>query len=160
MSQSLDNFTQKISKWVTENGIYPIKYSCLSCNDIINIDTKFLHTATLEEIEDLINKFSSYVIYLKSVKSSIEVQIQIIDSELNNDIFKIVSSLGSDYQYKSIGEKISTIKSMYPEIDKRSFELNILKAKLLKIKDMPYSIEKKIDIFKMIYNRRIIEIKK
>ena len=160
MNQYLDNFKQKISSWVTENGIYPMKYTSLSCNDIINIDTKFLHNTTLEEIEDLINKFSSYSMYLKSVKSSIEVQIQIIDSELNSDIFKIVGSLGSDYQYKSIGEKISAIKSMYPEIDKRSFELNVLKAKLLKIKDVPYSIEKKIDIFKMIYNRRIIENKK
>lgn len=149
------NQYQEISDWVSKNGLYPVKYTGLTCEEIANIDYKYLQNISLEQFEEILSKFTSYVIYLKSIKSSIEIQVQITSSDLNKRMYIETNNLGPDYKYKNIEEKIAIVRTSNEDIDNLFNSLNILKAKFIKIKDIPYSIEKKIEILKLIYHRRL-----
>ena len=66
-------------------------------------------------------------------------------------------NLGEDYRYKNADEKAAVVRTIHPQIDEMYRKLTTLQAKLMRIRDIPYAIDKKLELLKLKYNRRINE---
>ena len=103
------------------------------------------------------DKIASYNLYLKSQKGSLEAQIAITKSELDKALHSAINELGADYRYKTADEKIALVRTIHPKIDEAYRKLCLLQAKFARLRDIPYAIDKKLELLRLKYNRRINE---
>jgi len=151
----MEEIISEITNWVKSTGIHPVNKNTISCDEIAQIDVESFISMPIEKIEQLMNKIVSYNIYVRSQKASLECQIEILTPEVNKQLYSAVSNLSEDCRFKKIEEKIAIVRNENKDIDDRYKDLIILKAKLARIKDIPYAIDRKIDILKMAYQRAI-----
>lgn len=155
----MDKTFKEMKDWSIKLGLHSVKDPVFTCEEITDLYVDSLNSITLDQLEDLMLRISSYNIYLKSRKGSLEAQIAIIKHELNKKLFLMTNNLGSDYKFKTIDEKDAIVQSMYPDIAEQKRQLSLLQAKLLRIKDIPYAIDKKLELIKLTYQRRRDESK-
>lgn len=144
-----------INDWATKIGIYPMTMPAMSCEQIITLDFKSTQIMPLEQLEEIIDKIVSYNIYIKAQKGIIESQIEVLKTDVDKLLYLETNNLGDEYKYKNIDEKKAIVRTANVKIDEQYKELIKLKCKFMKIKDIPYGIDKKIEMLKMIYSRRI-----
>jgi len=155
VQEVINNSFKEVGDWSNKLGLHPINMPILTCEEIANINNKSLELMSFADFEDFLNRLASYNIYIKAQKGSIEAQIEIIQFELDKVLFLETNNLGNDYRYKSIDEKIAVVRTIKPDIDNQGRRLTILKAQLFKIKDMPFAIDKKIEMLRIKYTRRM-----
>jgi hypothetical protein len=154
MNKIIQESFQEISDWSSKTGLYPISDPVLTCDYITSITSGDINAMSLDEIEELMLKVSSYNVYLKSQKASTEAQIYIIENELNRILYFEISNLGPEFKFKSLNEKDSIVQITHPEISDLKRKLSLLKAKLFRIKDVPFAIDKKLELIKLKYQRK------
>lgn len=155
MNDMINKSFNELGEWAGKLGLHPVSQPSLNCDTIASIDYKSLQTMELTDFEELINRISSYNIYVKSQKASIEAQIEIIGSELSKTLYLETNNLPDSYRYKSPDERVAVVRTTNREIDETSRKLSILKGQFARIKDMPFAIDKKIEILRSILSRRI-----
>lgn len=153
--QQIQDDIKELREWTEDKGIFMVTGPQIDLKKILETDYKSLQLMPIEEVEELIDKIVSYNIFIRSNKDNIEAQIEVVSATLEKEIAIETNKLDSDYKFKTKEEKKSIVRVIRPDIDSRCKELTILKAKLMRIKDIPYGIDKKIDILKSIYNRRL-----
>lgn len=110
----------------------------------------------LAEFEDWMEKALSYNIYLKSQKGSIEAKIIILEGEYSRLLGLETQTIERprDGGFLSKEEKeASALLRSDTLVDLRD-KLLVAKAKLAKIKDLPFAIDKKINMMQFKYKRR------
>ncbi len=144
-----------IKSWVHNVGLSVNNKHQLTSDYISSLMCEDFNKLDMEDFEELMLKISSYNIYLKSVKGSLEAQIQIISDQLKRKLWLAANNLGVDYKFKSTDEKRAVVLASNKEISNLQYNLSTVKAKFLKIKDIPFAIDKKLVVIKLKYHRRL-----
>lgn len=140
----------EISKKLDEMGVPVAKDPVVTVNEIIEISNEL----DIITIEDLLNRLTAYNIYLKSQRGSYEAQLIIKEGELKRLLYLETQSLPKESpqgSFFSKEEKESLILSS--KLQNLHEEVLKLKAIVARIRDIPFAIDKKIDLLKMRYRR-------
>lgn len=125
-------------------------------SEIVTSESADLEDIPLPEFEDLLDKILSYNIYLKSQKGSIEAQLVVLESEYSRLMGLETQTVERprDGGFLSKEEKEASALLQKTILVELRDKIVVAKAKLFKIKDLPFAIDKKIDILKLKYRRR------
>lgn len=117
-----------------------------------------LDSIPLEEYEQYLQEIAAYNIFLKSQKGSYDAKLRILKAEYDRELGLQTragpqSSNGGGWLTKE--EKEAAALSQNPNLMQLRDKVLVLEATLAKIKDLPYAIDKKLDLLTMKLRRRI-----
>lgn len=123
---------------------------------IITSNTIKFEEITLIEFEDWMEKILSYNLYLKAQKGSIEAQLVVLESEYSRLMGLETQTVERprDGGFLSKEEKEASALLQSEKLVELRDKIVVVKAKLCKIKDIPFAIDNKISLLKMKYKRR------
>lgn len=140
-------------------GVSPTNSFDISYKDILELGSEALEELSLTAFEELLERISSYNIFLKSQKGSLEAQAVVIEAEvrriLHLETQKLEQRRGEVWLTKE--EKEALVLEGNREVRNLHERALVLKGQILKIKDLPFAIDKKLDILKMRYRRKVNE---
>lgn len=154
----INELFKNIAHNMKEAGVDPPKDPVLTVNQIIETCSDDIDPI---EFEHLLDKTISYNIYLKSRKGSLEAQLIIKEAEFKRLLYLETQNLpriNEQGSYLTKEEKESLVISgrlngLYKEVQQ-------LKAEFLRIKDVPYAIDRKIELWKLKYRRLMYDREK
>jgi len=152
----ITDFYEDIANTMKEYGIDPPKKNDLNLNEIIENDINF-DEIPLDEFENILLKISSYVTFLESQKGSLEAQLYIYEEEYHR-MMGLATSAGPTKKNDSLlskDEKQAFALGHREDLMEMRKKIISLKAKVTKIKNIPFAINKKIDLLTLKYKRRI-----
>ena len=152
---SLNDKFAEIGNKLSAMGVGPVKDPQLTVNEIIEIGGEYLETLEIEVLEELLQRIASYNIFLKSQRGAIEAQIAIVEPELRRLLYLHTQTITT--KFISRDEKEALIISQNPQIATLSDRLNKLKAQAVRIRDLPLAIDKKLDLIRFKYQRKLGE---
>ena len=147
---------KEVAEDLSKLGVEPGGEFKLTYNEIMNLGAQALEEIDIAAFEELLERISSYNIFLKSQKGSLEAQIVVLDSELRRNLYLETQNVdprnGSSWLTKEEKESlILTGNEVVKDLYRKSL---VLKAKIAKIKDIPFAIDKKLELLKLKYRRR------
>ena len=147
-----DQDMKTIKDWVISNGVASPQNPGLDLTNVVDMNGKELRTMPLDDLSDLVVQLSSYCLYLKSIKGTLIAQITYHENILNTAVQKKSRTLD---KFMNKEEKMSVALDSDPKLREMERQLILLQMKYHKIKEIPYSIDRQIEIIKMIFSRRI-----
>ncbi len=138
-------------------GISPPSAPEVTFDDILSVAID-LDEIPLEELEQYLQEIAAYNIFLKSQKGSFDAKLRILKSEYDHNLAVQTragpqSSNGGGWLTKD--EKESAALEMCDGLFEMRDKILILDGALAKIKDLPYAIDKKLDLLTIKLRRRI-----
>lgn len=131
-------------------GVHVAQDPGITVNEILEIGNDL----ELDEIEELLTLLTSYNIFLKSQKGSYSAQLTIKQGELKRRLYLETQNMpkqSDNGTYLTKEEKESMVLSS--KLNQLHHDVLRLRALFDRIKDIPYAIDKKIDLLKMKYRR-------
>jgi len=131
----------------------------LTCNDILEIGQDKEKFNDLDYLENFLIKAASYNTFLKSRKGSIEARTRILNCEFER-IMALETSRIDKGLYLTKEEKKALVLSRREDLKKDMQEIVMLQAEFDRIKDIPFAIDKTLEILKLKYRRRMLDEQK
>lgn len=152
-----EEYYEQIANGLNNIGIdNTVKKDGLVLSQIITSNSVEFEEMTLVAFEEWMEQVLSYNLYLKAQKGSMEAQLVVLESEYSRLMGLETQTVERprDGGFLSKEEKeASALLQSQQLVDLRD-KIVVAKAKLSKIKDIPFGIDKKIDMLKMKYRRR------
>lgn len=125
-------------------------------SEIITSNSVEFEEISLVAFEEWMERVLSYNLYLKAQKGSIEAQLVVLESEYSRLMGLETQTVErpKDGSFLSKEEKEASALLQSDKLVDLRDKIVMAKAKLSKIKDIPFAIDKKIDMLKMKYRRR------
>jgi hypothetical protein len=155
----VDKYFGPIAEIVKNLGISPPQKPEVTLDEMLEQDID-LDTIELSIFEAYLEDISSYNLYLKSQKGSYEAKLRILKSEYDRLLGLQTragpqSSDGGGWLTKE--EKEAAALAMQPDLAALRDKILILEGVWIKIKDLPWAIDKKLDLLKLKLQRRVKE---
>jgi hypothetical protein len=140
-------------------GISPPQQPEVTLDEMLEQDID-LDTIELPIFEAYLQDIASYNLYLKSQKGSYEAKLRILRSEYDRELGLQTragpqSSDGGGWLTKE--EKEAAALAMQPDLAELRDKILVLDGVLTKIKDLPWAIDKKLDLLRLKLQRRVKE---
>ena len=147
---------KEVAEDLSKLGVEPGGEFKLTYNEIMNLGAQALEEIDIAAFEELLERISSYNIFLKSQKGSLEAQLVVLDSELRRTLYLETQNVDprNGLTWLTKEEKESLILSGNEVVKDLYRKSLVLKAKIAKIKDIPFAIDKKLELLKLKYRRR------
>ena len=138
-------------------GISPPAAPEVTFDEILSTDVD-LDTIPLEELEQYLLEISAYNIFLKSQKGSFEAKLKILGAEYSHHMAVQTragpqNSEGGGWLSKE--EKEAAALQTCDGLAEMREKVLVLEGTIAKIKDLPWSIDKKLDLLTIKLRRRI-----
>lgn len=140
-------------------GISPPTAPAVTFDDIVNAEVD-LDTIPLEEYEQYLQEIAAYNIFLKSQKGSYDAKLRILRAEYDRELG--LQTRAGPQSHNNGGwltreEKEAAALATDSNLMNLREKVLVLEASLAKIKDLPYAIDKKLDLLTLKLRRRIKE---
>ncbi len=155
---SLEETYNKIRQFCNQNGLSNLKGPDMTLDGLIE-DSKRANDLTPDLLEELMVSMNAYCAYIRSQKSSVASQLGIIKSEYNKLLHIKSAVISQQGLYYTKEERLSVVLHENPDIESMRLEVLGLQAELDNIKDIPYVLDNTQDILKIVYRKKIDEIK-
>ena len=152
----MSNEIESVKKWAEETGLKTGEAPSIDVEYISTLHGETVKTLDMEELEAIISSISSYSIFLKNLKGTLLAQINQLEGK-----YRRALALGMMRQtkFKYRDEKEAAALEVDRDLAAMERQLTVLRMKYSKIKDMPESLDKHIDVLRMSYYRRKDELK-
>ena len=147
-----NDYLSEAAKELLDIGISQTKQHPLNCNDIIATYENFV-SMSLDELESFMMKVASYNTFLKSQKGRIEAISNVLSKELER---KVALKTQSIDKIMTKEEKKSLIMAQNKDLSDLYQKLLKYEAEYSRIKDVPFAIDKQLDIMRLRYQRRML----
>lgn len=152
---NLDKVYNNIREYTEKIGIHPMSDPGINCELISCFDSEEEGLPDLDAIELFLAKMASYNMYLKSLKGSLEAQVLLHEAEFNRVLALQTQNITK--QFMTAEEKKALALSQNSELLTLNTTLLTTRAKFIKLKDIPFAIDKKIELLKLKYKRMLDE---
>jgi len=153
----VNEYTENVAHAMKGLGISRPALGDTTLDDIVDCEIDF-DDIELEAFEDHLMKLSSYNVFLKSQRGSFEAKLRILEAEYSR-LMGLETHSGP--QSSNGGGWLTGVEkesyALSNRADLRSYkeEIVALQAKLAKMKDIPYAVDKHIDLLTIKLRRRI-----
>jgi hypothetical protein len=156
MKQQVEN----LKSWSENLGITPVNQVDLpNMSYVIKLNYQDIDGMSLEKLDEVLVKLSSYAAYLSWQKSLIAARLQLLESEFNQILNSATEKLIKPATFRTYHERRALVIRTNRQLKKANNRVNLLKTKLLRIDNLPRVVQDKLQIVKSIYYRRINEDK-
>ncbi len=146
-----------IITWQTELGINKTPEYQIDPDELAAIIESGVDGISIQELEKLILKISSYNLFLKREKGLLTSRLIYLQDQLDRTLYLETQKLGEDYKYRKFEEKVALIKETNSTIQTLADRVVLAEIKVNQIKDIPGAIDAKLEILKIIYERKLNE---
>ncbi len=144
-----------LKEWQGETGLTKKPAPGLKIEELASIIDYGLDGMSLQELELLMARIASYNIFLKTEKGRLASRLAYLGDQLKRSLYLETQRLGAEYKYNKIEEKEAIVLANNPDISELKKQVLLAEIKFNQIKDIPHSIDKKLEILVLIYNRKI-----
>jgi hypothetical protein len=146
----------EINDFMDKIGAGNIQDPGLTIEKIAQWTGQELEEMGLAELENLMITIASYNVYLKSQRSMLESKLSVLKARLSYLLGLQTQIIQQKFMSKE--EKEAFALSQNAGLMSLRKECLDIEAKLLRLKDLPFSIDKELDMIKLKYTRRRDEV--
>lgn len=151
----MEQTMQEVKEWTEKSGLTIIETNGLTVEKITNFISN-IKEKTIDDLYDILGQILSYNTFLKSSRSSLNVQLIYYQNKFDSKIHKMSPEVrameGNKYLTKE--ECLAKTISMDSELMQLADVLESIRLKYNKIKDMPHQIDRISDYIKEVIHRK------
>lgn len=138
-------------------GLTPLSKDGLpDLNYVLSIGSKF-DDLGFEEMDEAVDKVSSYCVYVASQKSGFESMLGLLKRKFDQRLHTATDKLIGGKKFRTYEERKAVAINMDHKLQKMSLKIAKLQAKFDRIRDLPRTIESRLVVLRKIYERRVNE---
>lgn len=146
----------EMKEWSEQLGLSPIgQHQVPDVDFAVSFGLSGLEDLSFEDLDAAMVRLSSYLIYLSSQKGSVMARLSLIESSFNQRLNAATEKMLGDNRWRTYPER----RALAIRLDSRLRELEAkvmkLKAQAEKLRDLPHSIEVKVNVLKSAYQRKV-----
>ncbi len=154
---SIKEIVSELTDWSGEMGLTPLSKDGLpDLNYVLSIGSKF-DDLGFEEMDEAVDKVSSYCVYVASQKSSFESMLGLLKRKFDQRLHTATDKLIGGKKFRTYEERKAVAINMDHKLQAMSLKIAKLQAKFDRIRDLPRTIESRLVVLRKIYERRVNE---
>jgi len=152
---------EELKEWSGQLGLSPVgQHQVPDVDFAVSFGLAGLEELSLEDLDAAMARLSSYLIYLSSQKGAIMARLSLMESVFNQHLNSVTEKmLGEGNKWRTYPERRALAIRMDSRLQQLEAKVIKLRAQSEKLRDLPHSIEVKVNILKSIYQRRVYESK-